>query len=304
MIHTLLQAGQYPLQFAICILLAFIPAVAWFFIFGKRHKHKMFHVGLTFVAGMAAGGVILMYQYFWGQKIEAVFFSIEFENFRSNIEASVGSAVLAAFLVFLSIGFLEEFLKHWMVKKADHRIFESVDDVIEFSIIGALGFAFLENIAYFFRLVVEGNFHNITSLFLMRSVFVVFIHVLCSGIYGYYYGVGFFATPMLKEREKAGKHNYIPKIIHQVLHLKKSTVFREEMATMGLLIAMVVHGIYNFVLNMNFYIGTFFGEEFYLHTPMMPIILVVGFAYLNHLLNKKEDQKRFGHLEEKFVVSS
>lgn len=304
MIYTLLQAGQYPLQFAICILLALIPAVVWFFIFGKRHQHKMFHVVLTFIAGIAGGGVILMYQYFWGQKFEAIFFSIEFENFRSNIEANVGSAILAALLVFLSVGFLEEFLKHFMAKKSDQRIFESVDDVIEFSIISALGFAFLENIAYFFRLVVEGNFQNITSLFLMRSVFVVFIHVLCSGIYGYYYGIGFFATPMLKEREKKGKCAYIPKILHQILHLKKATVFREEMATFGLIIAMVVHGVYNFVLNMNFYIGTFFGEELYLHTPMMPIILVVGFAYLNHLLNKKEDQKRFGHLEERYIVSS
>lgn len=291
-------AGTDPVMFLACIFLALVPSLVWLFIFGSRHKHKKIHVLFTFVAGMMAAALLLMYQGYWGDRLDLVFFSFEAQNFRANIESTFGMTLLSSFLVFMSVGFLEEFSKHWLTKKTDHSIFESIDDVIEYSIVAALGFAFLENIAYFFKAVIEGGNEQLFATFFVRSLFVVFIHVLCSGIYGYYYGVGFFATPVLHDLEKEGAHKLIPDVFHKIFHMKKETVYADEMASLGLIISMTLHGVYNFVMHNGFVV---FNVS--VHVVLLPAILIFGFLYLSYLLDKKEDQKRFGHIEARYIPS-
>ena len=67
------------------------------------------------------------------------------------------------------------------------------------------------------------------------------------------------------------------------MHLKSETVFKEEMMMEGLFLAVFLHAIFNICLEM--------GWVF-----MMVPFLVVGYAVLNHLFKKKEDQKNYGHL--------
>lgn len=301
MLGTFALAFDYPAYFFRCVLLAAIPVVVWFLFFGRPLLHRKGHILLTFLTGMVAGGVILWYQNLWGNHFNFVFFALEPQNFKFEIESLLGSGLVASFLIFLSVGFLEEYLKHWMTKKTDHTIFESIDDVIEFSIVGALGFSFLENIGYFLRMAVSENMDGLFSLFFVRSVFVVFIHVLCSGIYGYFYGLGFFATPVMKRREKKGIHTFIPDILHRFFHFRRDIVFQHEMTTLGLLIAMTLHGVYDFFLNVNLSLGSIAGREIPAHIVVFPIILVGGFSALNFLLARKEDQERFGRLERRDV---
>lgn len=311
MIEIFLKAGEYPIEFVFCILLALVPAVTWFLIFGQRHKCRWPYVLITLFAGMCAGALVLSYQFFWGSQFNFIFFSVTPHNFQEGLQGQVQSVLLGTLLVFLSIGFIEEYAKHWLVKMTDHSIFESIDDVIELSIIGALGFAMLENMGYFFMLVVQDEHHNLTQLFVIRSIFVVFIHILCSGIYGYFYGLGFFAKPILEKREREGKMPKLPLWLHRIAHMKKVTVFKDEMATLGLLVAMTIHGLYDFFLE----VGTFgkltsmlfgispnyWGADIQMHVFLLPAILFFGFTYLSYLLNKKEDQKKWGHLETREV---
>jgi len=301
MLNTFSHALDFPLEFAFCFLLAAVPILVWFLFFGRPLFHKKGHLILTFLTGMLAAGVILAYQYFWGTNLNFVFFEIEAKNFKTEIENLVGIGIVASFFVFLSVGFLEEYLKHWMTKKTDHSVFESIDDVIEFSVVGALGFAFLENIGYFFQLVISESSDSLFSLFFVRSVFVVFIHVLCSGIYGYFYGLGFFASPIIQRREKNGIHTFIPDFFHRIFHFRKDIVFHHEMTTLGILVAMTLHGVYDLLLHMNITLGTLGNREISAHLIFLPMILVGGFVFLNFLLTKKEDQERFGRKREIFL---
>lgn len=294
MLEFFLLAGQYPDKFLFCVLLALIPSFAWYFIFGHRHKHSFGRIMLTFIAGMMSGAIILFYQHFWGSQFDFIFFTFEPENFDASIRSKIMNPILASFFVFMSVGFLEEYLKHWVVKVTDHRIFESIDDVIEFSIISALGFAFLENIGYFFSLVVNGQEDNLLPLFAVRSIFVVFVHILCSGIYGYFYGLGFFAKPVMNDMEKEGVRSWIPEIFHKILHMKKDIVYRDEMISLGLIVSMTLHGLYDFLLHVDFSIGTIGQSEIRLYFIVLPLILVFGFGFLSYLLEKKIDQKKFG----------
>lgn len=298
MADILLQAHLYPLEFAICILVAFIPVFIWMMIFIGKSKKDMFHLILTFFFGMGSAGLILLYQSFWGEDpMNFIFFGIEAHNFKEQIVLNFTGVLLVPFLIYMCVGFLEEFLKHFVVVQADRRIFSSVDEVIELSIVAALGFAFLENIAYFYREFLQsGMGDNFWILMIQRSVFVVFVHILCSGIYGYFYGMGFFAKPFMQYQMSHGKKFYIAEILHYLLHFKKATVFRKRMMMTGLIVASVLHGLYDFAMHTNpLIMGT------PLHTILLPLMLVLGVLYLSYLLHKKANMEEFGEMEIEYV---
>lgn len=299
MLEIFLKAKIYPIEFISCILLALIPALVWLKIFLRKHPEKKSHVMRTFIFGMISAVIVLGYQASWGNSFNFVYFYVESVNFQDNLREMVHSSFWGSFFIFMSVGVMEEVAKHYAVVKADRNIFESVDDVIELSIVSALGFAFLENIGYFFMLVTSGNDAHLFSTFLMRSIFVVFIHILCSGIYGAFYGMGYFAKPYMLHRIREGRKFAIAEFFHQVFHLRKAKVFYERMMIEGLIISSVLHGIYDFILESHFQV---FGKPLFVYA--LPLYLLFGYSYLSHLIAKKENHERFGHLviKEEFVV--
>lgn len=300
MVDIFLRAGEYPFEFAICILAAFIPVFIWMMIFIGKSKKDSFHLVLTFFFGMGSAGLILLYQSLWGEgPINLIFFGIEAYNFKYNITTLVSEALIVPFLIYMCVGFLEEVLKHFVVVQADRKIFSSIDEVIELSIVAALGFAFLENIAYFYREFLQSGMDNkyFWTLMIQRSIFVAFVHILCSGIYGYFYGMGFFAKPYMQYQMSHGKKFYIAEALHYLLHFKKANVFRRRMMMTGLIVASVLHGLYDFAMEINPIIF----DDKPLHTILLPLILVLGFLYLSHLLHKKANMEEFGEMEIEYV---
>ena len=72
----------------------------------------------------------------------------------------------------------------------------------------ALGFAFTENILYFYNIWITKGVEDLFVSFLYRSSFSTFAHLLFSGVLGYYYGMAHFAKPILQE-EMMKKRNLI-----------------------------------------------------------------------------------------------
>lgn len=303
MLDIFLSASQYPYEFFICILAAFLPVLIWIFIFMNKAKENVFHLVLTFIMGMGSAGLILLYQYFWDNgPINLLFFGIEAYDFKLNILNLIEGTLLIAFATYLAVGFLEEVLKHFVVVKADKSIFSSIDEVIELSIIAALGFAFLENIAYFYMQYMSGGMDGGFWVFvLQRSLFVVFVHVLCSAIYGYFYGIGFFAKPYMQYQMSHGKKFPIVNFFHRVLHFKKASFFREKMMITGLIVASVLHGLYNVSIYLNPILYTSGDYILRLDSVLLPTMLIGGFSYLSYLLNKKSNIHEFGELEIEYV---
>lgn len=303
MVKIFSYAADYPLQFIICILLASIPTIVWIWIFNQKYRERPMAIIIAFILGIFSAVIVLGYQYCWGKEFNMGFFYINPVNFQENIYSNIAHPLYATAWVFLSVGLLEEYAKHWVIKGMDKRYFRSVDDVIEISIIAALGFAFLENIGYFFQMIIrvsEGQIgvNNFVGLFFMRSIFVVFIHILCSGIYGYFYGVGYFSKGVYDDESAQGKIFWIPEIFHRLFHFKSERVFHDEMISLGLIVSTTLHGFYNFILDVNWSVGQMLGLPFLnnlmMHKIVLPVYLVFGFYYLNKLIEKKEDRKVFG----------
>ncbi len=271
-------------------IIAVIPALIWLYLFLRKHHQNKWLIVITFIGGMIAARLILIYQGYWDQTVNLIFFKVDPVNFKANIQGLFSSRpLLALFLSFIGVGVMEEYVKFWIMRFINRRFFKSIDDVIELAIITALGFAFFENIVYFTRnwdSLSTGNFFIFAAV---RVTIVTMVHMLSSGILGYYYGMAHFASPMLKLHHIKKKHHPILSFIKRFIHIKRSESYYDEMVIIGMVLSMGLHGLYNFLLSINISV---FGIPLVL--PIMFSYFFGGYWYLSTLLEKKDLQLKLG----------
>ncbi len=146
-------------------------------------------------------------------------------------------------IMFLAI--IEEYVKHLTVRFIDDKKIKDIDDAITLSIIVGIAFSFIENIIYAISI---GDM----SIILARALLSMPIHIICSGIFGYYYGLSHFAKPILKSEHKEKRYQIKFKYLHTVLRMKKSDVFEEEKIAQGLIIATLFHTFANILFELNY----------------------------------------------------
>lgn len=179
---------------------------------------------------------------------------------QSFFKNSLGMAEIGSVLgsiIFLAV--IEEFIKHLMVRITDDKKLKDIDDAITLSIIVGLAFAFVETIIYS---ISAGS----VSLIFYRSMISLPIHLVASGILGYYYGLAHFARPIVSLEGKDGKIKWLPKL----LTLKKSTLYHEEKIVEGIFFATLFHAAMN--LFFEFDLG-------FLAVPFIVLGIVVIFRF-------------------------
>ena len=265
------------------MILAAIPAIIWGYIYHKKQPEKRRLVVLTFLAGALAVFPILLYKFSW--QFFPQFNAFNFaDNYETDIIGFSNLTVLplGILITFMIVGIIEEVMKLLAVKISDDDEIRSIDDSIEFFILAALGFAFIENILYFYNIWITQGGHQILLPFLFRSSFSTFAHIMFSGILGYYYGVAHFAKPILQEEIRQNRHHWT-KWLHKVFNWRTTKVFYQEKMLEGILIAASLHAIFNIFLEMNL-------------TFMIVPYLVAGYIALNYLFDKKESHKNYKKL--------
>jgi RsiW-degrading membrane proteinase PrsW (M82 family) len=274
------------------IILASVPVIIWMYIFFRHKRENIFLAISIFLAGMLAVIPIFVFQH-------------EIARIGGILENLFANVVLVALLTSLWVGFYEETSKSWIMKISSKSFIRNIDDAIIFSIIVALGFAFIENVLYFVKIWNDPAIDESIRWFyvVFRSIGSMFLHILASGIFGYYHGIAHFAKPVLQDQLASGKHFIFTKWIHQILHLKSETVFREEKIFEGLLIAASLHATFDFFMSMSQHFTDIDSEIFAKIFLLASVpFLVGGFFWLTYLLDKKEDHKDYGGLEEKDVL--
>jgi RsiW-degrading membrane proteinase PrsW (M82 family) len=280
-------AGIFGAEHLLFVFLAAIPAAIWLYIFFRHQKENKLLTLATFIAGMLGVVPIFILQH-------------EIIRIEGWIEAIGLSVILVILLKGLWVGVYEETVKNWVVRCTGRHFFRNIDDAIQISIIVGLGFAFTENALYFYSIWDNPAISNFWFYFVFRSIGSMFLHILGSGIFGYFYGVAHFAKPVLQEELRKGNHFNITKKIHQILHLKSETVFYQEKITEGLLIAAGLHGIFDFLMGMSQHYsdaGSALGTKLWLVSAVP--FLVGGYFWLTYLLDRKENHKLYAKLSEK-----
>lgn len=270
---------------AACAFLAAFPAGAWGYIFYKKQPEDRKHTFLTFLVGALAVFPLLLYKYLWKffPSINIMEYS---KNFENDLVGISGFAMIpvSVIIMFLFVGVIEEIMKMSAVHAVDDNRIRDIDDAVMFAILAALGFAFTENILYFYLIWAKQGPENLLIPFLFRSLFSTFAHILFSGVFGYYYGVAHFAKPLLQQELRNHRHTFWD-WYYKVFRWKTAELFHEQHMLKGLTIAVVLHAVYNIFLEMNW-------------TFIMVPYLVIGYLYVSHLFKVKENHKKLGLLLE------
>lgn len=183
-------------------------------------------------------------------------------------------------MLFVLFGAMEEIIKMYAVYFVDKKtlLIRTIGDAIRYSLAAALGFSFAENVYYLYQFWPQISLGELTGMYLFRSIFTACAHMIFSGIFGYYYGIGKFSIDITTQQKLAGESYKATNIISKIFKISLSHAYQQEMVIKGLFIAIIIHAFYNFLLQFNI---------------VFPIIILVaiGYMYLQYLLSRKA-----GHL--------
>ncbi|MDD5103919.1 MAG: PrsW family glutamic-type intramembrane protease [Candidatus Peribacteraceae bacterium] len=331
--HLLWQeAGVERTAHLLAIGVALIPAVIWCALFLKYHWERMSLVLLMFFSGMLSTAPILFYDALVRRGIELQFllFRIVPENFTRASSALVTGAIveqatvkttlLSTLLAFLLVGVIEEASKFWVLRRSGTEFFRSINDVVELGIIVAIGFAFAENVinpTYFVGFAREyllapstADWGGFIGNVIGRSILTTMVHIVSTGVLGYFLGLAIFAGPTLEDARRKGKTSLLSGVAWAFLHLPEKAVFRRQMMLTGFSIAVVLHGLFNFMVSLPDLLpgnprtlGELFGLPGGSYLHMVSLILIPslfyvlgGFWILSTLLFRNENNKEHGHL--------
>ena len=321
----------------IAIASAAVPAVIWCFLFLPYHTERLSIVLCMVFAGMLATIPILFYDALVRSGVQLHFFLFRIvpESFSSSAQLFVAgnwpgisplqSSLLSMFLSFLLVGVIEEGSKLWVLWRTGGQYCRSIDDVMQMAVLVAIGFAFAENVTnsgYFLGFVREflltpghrdwaGFLGNVAG----RSILTSMVHIVSTGIMGYFLGVGLFAGPLLQEKQSRGIHYRVLEWAHDLLGMEKRDLFRRMKILTGYTIAIFLHALSNFLVSLpdalpgnprtvGDLLHSSSGSPLHFVALLLAptlVYVVGGFTLLTALFQRKENMKEMGHILEEDV---
>ncbi len=251
---------------------AAIPVAIWLYILFSGQAQSRKTVALVFLLGCFTAPALLGIQYVWD-------FFPQF-NLAAFIEESIQTQAKMYIAMFVLFGALEEIIKHYVITVVDKKtvLIKTIGDAMRYSIAAALGFSFTENIYYLYEFWPSISIGQLTTMYIFRSIFTACAHMIFSGIFGYYYGIGKFSIEIIKQNKLVGKISGFSKALARIFNIPLSHAHQQHMVVKGLFIAIFLHAIFNYLLQYNIII------------PVVAFV-ILGYLYLRYLLSRKA-----GHL--------
>lgn len=327
--------GEDPTQrtaHLLAIVVALIPAVVWCALFLPYHRERVGTVLCMFFAGMLATAPILFYDALSRRGIDLQFFLFRLtpQSFSQSAQTFVLSEwphlsmlqinIVSMLVSFLIVGVIEEGSKFWVLRSTGEQLVTSIDDVLQLAILVAIGFAFAENInssGYFVTFVRDylvspdkADWLSFAGNVAGRSVLTSMVHIVSTGVCGYFFGLALFAGPYLQEGENGGRRNFLLDWAQRFFGVSRKTVFRRSMIAVGYTIAVVLHASSNFMVSLpdalpgnprtvGDLVHSSPGSPLhYVALLLLPTLLYVvgGFVLLTSLFLRKENIKERGRL--------
>ncbi|MEK9132986.1 MAG: PrsW family glutamic-type intramembrane protease [Patescibacteria group bacterium] len=248
------------------IALAVIPVIIWLGILIKKEEARSLYIK-TFLAGTLAVVppflLILLFNRFPNL------------DFYAQIQNNIRQAALASILTNVMVAIIEEVAKNMIVRVIDKRHpehIQTISSALKLSICAGLGFSFAENIFYFYNISINYSYTDLFSAFIFRSAFTTCGHMVFSGIFGYYFGLGKFAADITELSRWEGKSMWFSRLIGKIPGKATFEMVREQMNSKGLMIALTLHAVFNASLDLEHKLPSIF------------IVVFSGF-FIAYLLN-------------------
>jgi len=214
--------------YPVCIVFGVLPSFIWLTYYLRKDVHP-------------ESNRMILKIFFYGML--AAFPAILLEMGFSNglIRFNVPPFLISILCAFIGVALVEEGLKYLIVKEKvlKHSEFDEPVDTMLYMIIAALGFAALENILIMFSLGPDFLFRDIFVTSSFRFLGATFLHTLCSATIGFFLALSFYEVR-----------------------------YREKLLALGLFIAVLLHGLYNFsIMELE-------GKL----TFLIPVLILIGLA--------------------------
>ncbi len=254
--------------------LAVIPVIIWLTVLPKENEGKGIYIK-TFLIGtfsvIPPFLLIFLFNKFPGL------------NIYSAIDRTIEQAALNALITNIVVGIIEEIAKNLIVRFIDKRhpeYIQTIGAALRLSICAGLGFSFAENIFYFYNIWINPAYRatDLFATFIFRSLFTMCGHMIFSGIFGYYFGIGKFATDITEFKKWKGSKLFFTHILSKLTGEMPFQITRELKNLEGLFLAMALHATFNASLDLQ-------------HVLPSILIIVLSASYIWYLLKTKS-----GHL--------
>ncbi|QQS59212.1 PrsW family intramembrane metalloprotease [Candidatus Peregrinibacteria bacterium] len=263
-------------SFFLALCCATIPVTLWFFILRRKGSEK--NLGRFFLTFFLSG--VGAFLFLWAEP-----------RFMSHIQ----STGFLLFLFFVVFGGIIEYYKNSIVRLCGTRFFRNIDDVLDLSFAAALGFAFFENFIVFLGAFLSQDMGlvKLTKFLLLQGFFITPIHLFCSGVFGYFYGMGLFAGEELREKNNSSlSFRFFSPLFS---FFSPDSQFKATKILQGTILSILIYGIFYWFLKRDFYLSDFlgvFGFSFQIDEQLIPFIALFYFQTGTLLFFTLMDKKR------------
>jgi RsiW-degrading membrane proteinase PrsW (M82 family) len=173
---------------SLCILLFLVSVFPFLISFQNNYKLR----GKIFWRNLLIFGwffIVLLWIFFLGEKFFDIFSGLDVpvEKNLSVWDVVFNSLKLVLFY-YCIIALIEELSKFFCFKYSKYFSITSVKDGVLFAMFVALGFAFLENILYFYSVYSsQWATQSLVGIYISRNIFSLILHVLCSSVFAYFF---------------------------------------------------------------------------------------------------------------------
>lgn len=257
-------------------LLAAIPIAIWLYINIKQEKQNRKIMFLVFGIGCFTAPALLGLQIFWENYPE-----FDLEAFISRTFSSPMTATIMILLLFAG---MEEIIKLYVMRGIDRKTLciARINDAMRFSIASALGFSFVENVYYLYSWWPYIETNQLATMYFFRSIFTTASHMVYSGVFGYFYGIGKFSMIINQQKNIIeNKKDKLSEFIAKIFNLPPSEGFRQKAVLKGLFIAIGMHFTINFLLELQQQ------KSIALLLPVVILANVLMYLFLQYLLKRK-----------------
>ena len=170
--------------FNLGIIVSFLPGLAWLFFYLKEdpHPEPKYLIFITFIAGIISGFIAFFIQLIINNQFEKSGI-LPFNN---------SSTVFQIISIFTLYAFIEEIIKFLVVFQTIHKNknFDEPIDAMIYMIVGALGFATLENLGVLTNSkIIQNSVPMLFQTASLRFAGATLLHTLTSGILGYFWAL-------------------------------------------------------------------------------------------------------------------
>lgn len=257
-------------------LLAAIPIAIWLYINIKQEKQNRKIMFLVFIIGCFTAPALLGLQIFWENYPE---FDLEV-----LISRTFSSPMTATIMILLLFAGMEEIIKLYVMRGVDRKTLciTRINDAMRYSIASALGFSFVENVYYLYSWWPYIGTGELATMYFFRSIFTTAAHMVYSGVFGYFYGIGKFSMIINQQKNIIeNKKDKLSEFIAKIFNLPPSEGFRQKAVLKGLFIAIGMHFTINFLLELQQQKGI---------AMLLPVVIlanVLMYLFLQYLLKRK-----------------